>query len=51
MIQAKFEDALHGRAPEYAEWLDLVERQPSKVSRLTMLAFGAIERISTAATA
>ena len=23
MIQAKFEDALHGRAPEYAEWLDL----------------------------
>ena len=24
-IQAKFEDALHGRAPEYAEWLDLVE--------------------------
>jgi branched-chain amino acid aminotransferase len=31
MIQAKFEDALHGRAPEYAEWLDPVE-QPSKVS-------------------
>jgi len=31
VIQAKFEDALHGRAPEYAEWLDLVE-QPSKVS-------------------
>ena len=31
MIQAKFEDALHGRAPEYAEWLDLVE-QPSKVT-------------------
>ena len=30
-IQAKFEDALHGRAQEYAEWLDLVE-QPSKVS-------------------
>jgi branched-chain amino acid aminotransferase len=25
MIQAKFEDALHGRAPEYSEWLDLVE--------------------------
>lgn len=24
-IQARFEDALHGRAPEYAEWLDLVE--------------------------
>ena len=31
MIQAKFEDALHGRAPEYAEWLDVV-RQPSKVT-------------------
>jgi len=31
VIQAKFEDALHGRAQEYAEWLDLVE-QPSKVS-------------------
>ncbi len=30
-IQSKFEDALHGRAPEYAEWLDLVE-QPSKVT-------------------
>jgi branched-chain amino acid aminotransferase len=30
-IQAKFEDALHGRAPEYADWLDLVE-QPSKVA-------------------
>ena len=25
VIQAKFDDALHGRAPEYAEWLDLVE--------------------------
>jgi branched-chain amino acid aminotransferase len=24
LIQAKFEDALHGRAPEYAEWLDVV---------------------------
>jgi branched-chain amino acid aminotransferase len=31
VIQAKFEDALHGRAQEYAEWLDLVE-EPSKVS-------------------
>jgi branched-chain amino acid aminotransferase len=31
MVQAKFEDALHGRAPEYLEWLDLVE-QPSKVT-------------------
>ncbi len=31
VIQAKFEDALHGRAPEYSEWLDVVE-QPSRVS-------------------
>jgi branched-chain amino acid aminotransferase len=31
VIQAKFEDALHGRAQEYGEWLDLVE-QPSKVT-------------------
>jgi branched-chain amino acid aminotransferase len=31
VIQDKFDDALHGRAPEYAEWLDLVE-QPSKVT-------------------
>ena len=31
VIQAKFEDALHGRAQEYSEWLDLVE-QPSKVT-------------------
>jgi branched-chain amino acid aminotransferase len=31
VIQAKFEDALHGRADEYLEWLDLVE-QPSKVT-------------------
>jgi branched-chain amino acid aminotransferase len=31
VIQSKFEDALHGRAREYLEWLDLVE-QPSKVS-------------------
>jgi branched-chain amino acid aminotransferase len=31
VIQAKFEDALHGRAHEYREWLDLVE-QPSKVT-------------------
>ena len=30
VIQAKFEDALHGRAREYLEWLDVVE-QPSKV--------------------
>ncbi len=30
-LQAKFEDALHGRAQEYAEWLDFVE-VPSKVT-------------------
>ena len=30
-VQAKFEDALHGRAEEYLEWLDVVE-QPSKVT-------------------
>jgi branched-chain amino acid aminotransferase len=30
-IQAKFEDALHGRAEEYREWLDLVEA-PSQES-------------------
>jgi branched-chain amino acid aminotransferase len=37
VIQAKFQDALHGRAEEYLEWLDLVEvptaaDEPSKVS-------------------
>jgi branched-chain amino acid aminotransferase len=37
VIQAKFEDALHGRAEEYLEWLDVVEvpaeaDEPSKVS-------------------
>ena len=31
VIQAKFEDAAHGRAQEYLEWLDVVE-QPSKVT-------------------
>jgi branched-chain amino acid aminotransferase len=31
VIQTKFEDALHGRAQEYAEWLDRVE-QPSRVT-------------------
>jgi branched-chain amino acid aminotransferase len=30
-VQAKLDDALHGRAPEYQEWLDLIE-QPSKVT-------------------
>ena len=31
VVQAKFEDALHGRAQEYSEWLDLVAL-PSKVT-------------------
>jgi branched-chain amino acid aminotransferase len=31
VIQARFDDALHGRAREYAEWLDPVS-QPSKVT-------------------
>jgi len=31
VIQAKYEDALHGRAQEYLEWLDFVE-VPSKVT-------------------
>jgi branched-chain amino acid aminotransferase len=31
VIAAKFDDALHGRAPEYAEWLDPVD-QPSRVA-------------------
>jgi branched-chain amino acid aminotransferase len=31
VIQAKFDDALHGRAQEYAEWLDPVS-QPSRVT-------------------
>jgi branched-chain amino acid aminotransferase len=30
-LQGRFEDALHGRAREYHEWLDIVE-QPSKVA-------------------
>jgi len=30
-LQAKLDDALHGRAQEYAGWLDIVE-QPSKVT-------------------
>ena len=32
VIQAKFEDALHGRAEEYLEWLDFVE-VPSRGGR------------------
>ena len=37
VIQAKFEDAIYGRAEEYLEWLDFVE-QPAPVdeeSRVT----------------
>jgi len=30
-IGARLDDALHGRAPEYVDWLDIVE-QPSKVT-------------------
>jgi branched-chain amino acid aminotransferase len=30
-LQSKFEDALHGRAEEYLEWLDIVE-QPSRLT-------------------
>jgi branched-chain amino acid aminotransferase len=30
-LQSKLDDALHGRAQEYVEWLDIVE-QPSKVT-------------------
>ena len=33
VIQAKFEDALHGRAEEYLEWLDLVEEPAALSSR------------------
>jgi branched-chain amino acid aminotransferase len=31
VVQAKYEDALHGRAQEYLEWLDFIE-VPSKVA-------------------
>ena len=36
MVQARYEDAIYGRAPEYHEWLDLVGEpepapEPSKV--------------------
>ena len=35
-IQAKFEDALHGRAEEYREWLDFVEQpSPDRASKVT----------------
>ncbi|HEU4706428.1 MAG TPA: branched-chain amino acid transaminase [Solirubrobacterales bacterium] len=38
VIQAKFEDALHGRAEEYLEWLDFVEAGDSEsesIGRIT----------------
>jgi branched-chain amino acid aminotransferase len=41
-LQAKFEDALHGRAEEYLEWLDPVAEQPAAAPE-------AIERIKGAA--
>ena len=32
ILQAKYEDALYGRAPEYTEWLDFVESsKPAQV--------------------
>jgi hypothetical protein len=36
VIQAKFEDALHGRAEEYLEWLDpvVVETGADQASRV-----------------
>src|SRR3712207_8080508 len=38
VVQAKFEDALHGRAQEYGEWLDVVEvPAPSKDRKSTRL--------------
>ena len=54
VIQAKFEDALYGRAEEYLEWLDFVEapsrsRRPSKVEFLMRSRFEAIGRITAAA--
>jgi branched-chain amino acid aminotransferase len=33
VIQAKFDDALHGRAEEYHEWLDVVEQPSAKASK------------------
>ena len=50
MIQAKFEDALHGRAEEYLEWLDFVEA-PAEQSRVRCsdARFEAIGRITAAA--
>jgi branched-chain amino acid aminotransferase len=42
VIQAKFEDALHGRAQEYLEWLDLVE-PPRRSSEGTKPSGDAVE--------
>jgi branched-chain amino acid aminotransferase len=39
VIQAKFEDALHGRAEEYLEWLDFVESPDDEsIGRITSAA-------------
>ena len=32
VIQAKFQDALHGRAEEYLEWLDFVEAGAGRIT-------------------
>jgi branched-chain amino acid aminotransferase len=34
-LQAKFRDALHGRAEEYLEWLDFVEVADESIGRIT----------------
>jgi branched-chain amino acid aminotransferase len=34
-LQAKFMDALHGRAEEYLEWLDFVEVPSESIGRIT----------------
>lgn len=38
VVQAKFEDALHGRAEEYLEWLDFVESPDESIGRITSAA-------------
>src|SRR5262249_52164002 len=54
VIQAKFEDAICGRAEEYLEWLDPIEgpseaEETSKVRFLMSRRFEAIGRITAAA--
>ncbi|HMA26389.1 MAG: branched-chain amino acid transaminase [Solirubrobacterales bacterium] len=41
VIQAKFEDAVHGRADEYLEWLDFIEDPADAGSRADRAAAGA----------